>query len=43
LWGPVVRQGKVWTDHVTAAEAEYLQHRLRPVMDALGYDPYPVS
>jgi len=44
LWGPVVRRRtRTWTDHVTAAEAEYLQHRLRPVMDALGYDPYPVS
>jgi Sulfotransferase family len=43
LWGPVVRQTRTWADHVTAAEAEYLQQRLRPVMDALGYEPYPVS
>jgi len=44
LWGPVVRrQTKTWADHVTAAEADYLQQRLRPVMDALGYEPYPVS
>jgi hypothetical protein len=43
LWGPVVRQTRAWTDYVTAAEAEYLQQRLLPVMDALGYEPYPVS
>ena len=43
LWGPVVRQTRAWTDNVTAAETEYLQQRLRPVMEALGYEPYPVS
>jgi hypothetical protein len=43
LWGPVVRQTKAWAEYVTAAEADYLQRRLRPVMAALGYEPYPVS
>jgi len=43
LWGPVVRQTRAWTDNVTAAETEYLQQRLRPTMEALGYEPYPVS
>jgi hypothetical protein len=43
LWGPVVRQTRTWADQVTTAEADYLQQRLRPVMDALGYEPYPVS
>jgi hypothetical protein len=43
LWGPVVRQTRAWTEDVTAAEAEYLQQRLRPTMEALGYEPYPVS
>jgi hypothetical protein len=40
LWGPVVRQTRSWTDHVTAAEAEYVQQRLRPTMEALGYECY---
>ena len=43
LWGPVVRQTKAWAEYVTAAEAEYLQRRLRPVMETLGYGPYPFS
>ncbi len=43
LWGPVVRTTKQWTDYVTAAEAEHVQHRLRPTMEALGYEPYSLS
>jgi Sulfotransferase family len=42
LWGPVVHRTKAWADYVMAAEADYLQHRLRPVMEALGYEPYPL-
>jgi hypothetical protein len=43
LWGPVVHRAKAWTRYVMAAEAGYLQRRLGSVMEALGYEPYPVS
>ncbi len=40
LWGPIVPVTKRWQDFMSAAEATWIQHRLAPTMEGLGYEPY---